>query len=142
MKYKDSLDEGENDDEELKEGKENNMKESLSNYFLAKNTKSGLYQGLEAISNLLFLVEQILTIAEKLKNLIFWRSRTATLFALFLLIVSYLGLAFLPLRYILIVFYVFKFKKGYTFYERVYKNNIECGRIEICRFLDDKNFDF
>ena len=124
LNYKDGI-EDEEDEEEEKEGKEINLKDKVANYFTAKNKKSGLSQGLEALSNLLFLVEQVLTIAEKIKNLIFWKSKTATMFALFALMIVYLALSFLPFRYILILFYVKKFHRGYSYYQRVYDNNIE-----------------
>ncbi len=123
LMYKDDLDEAEGDEEE--EHKEMNMKDKLATYFLAKNKKMGISAGWEVLSNLLFLVDQVLTVFEKMKNLIFWKSPTATMYIVFLLIVAYIGLAFLPIRYLLIGFYIFKFKKGYTYYERIYKHNIE-----------------
>lgn len=138
-KFKEDVDEGESDEEE--ENKDDNLKDKISNYFTAKSKKSGLSQALEAVSNICFALESVVTIAEKLKNLLYWKSKSATMYVLLILCLGYLVITFIPIRYIIILAFVNKFARGYTYYERVYKSNIEIAKIEISRFLNDENFD-
>jgi len=48
---------------------------------------------------------------------------------------------FIPIRAFIILGILHKFKRGYTYYQRVYDNNSAVAGIEICRFLDNKDFD-
>lgn len=129
----------ENDEEEEKE---DNIKEKISNYFIAKSKKSGISQAFETISNIWFLVEFLCTIFEKAKNLVFWKSKKATMLIYTMLFLALYAVTYLPLRYLIILFYFKKFSRGKSYYDRVYDNNIEVAKIEICKFLNDPKFDF
>jgi hypothetical protein len=144
-KFKDDIDEGDegefDEEEEAKEIKDGSYKDKISNYFTAKSKKSGVAQALEAVSNICFALEVVVTIAEKIKNLLLWKSKSATMYVLLGLCLGYLVVTFIPLRYIIILGLLKKFTRGYTYYERVYANNIEIAKIEISRFLNDENVD-
>ena len=129
----------ENDEEEEKE---DNIKEKISNYFTAKSKKSGISLAFEAISNIWFMIDSVWTIFEKAKNLVFWKSRKGTMLVFWMLWVAYLVITFIPIRYFIILFYFKKFSRGKSYYDRIYKNNIEVAKIQIWNFLNDKRFDF
>lgn len=56
---------------------------------------------------------------EKLKNLIFWKSPSSTIFVLAGLCIVYLVVTFIPLRIIITLGVVQKFMKGYRYYYKV-----------------------
>lgn len=139
--YKDDI-QNEEDVEEEEEKKGENIKDKISNYFTAKSKKSGLALAFEGMSNICFAIDTLCTVLEKIKNLLLWKSKSATILVFFAIIGAYFFVTLLPIRYFLIALYIKKFLRGRTYYDRVYKNNIEIGKIEICRFLENENFDF
>ena len=134
----------ENPDEnaELEEDdNEEDFKEKLSNYFTAKSKKSGLTLALEGISTLCFYLETAITVIEKGKNLIMWKSKMTTMLVLIGLCIAYLAVTFIPLRWIITLGVLQRFSKGYKFYHRVKTSNAEVARIQICEFLNIKDID-
>jgi hypothetical protein len=73
---------------------------------------------------------------EKIRNLVQWSDPSMTKLFLILLVVCFLVVTFLPMRFILSLSYFYKFWKGQSWQRRRINNNQEVCRIELAHFLD------
>ena len=74
---------------------------------------------------------------EKYKNLIQWEDPQMTHFFCIVIILGFLFVTFMPLRFLLIASYTYKFYKGRNWNLRRQTNNQEVCRIELQSFLLD-----
>lgn len=81
--YKDEIEDEEVEEEEKE--KDENLKDKISNYFTAKSKKSGLALALEGVSNICFTLDSACTVLEKIKNLILWKNKTASMYVMFIM---------------------------------------------------------
>lgn len=73
---------------------------------------------------------------EKIRNLVQWSDPSMTKLFLILLVVCFLVVTFLPMRFILSLSYFYKFWKGRSWQRRRINNNQEVCRIELAHFLE------
>lgn len=74
-------------------------------------------------------------IFEKFKNLLLWKDETMTKYFLVVILILYLLLTFMPIRYITILYLIRRFHKGKSYYHRRMISNRECARIELEKFM-------
>lgn len=109
--------------------------------------KSGLLAGIRRnkvlIGQLLQQGDTVFDLVEKLSKLIYWENQKASTIMLFVLLIAFFVVTFIPIRGILLVWAVAKFNKGSRYYQRRYVSNRECCRIELRNFfLEHKLYSF
>lgn len=75
---------------------------------------------------------------EKYKNLILWEEPKMTALFSVALIVAFVIVTFLPLRFFIFASYTWRFYKGRKFQVRRQRNNREICRIELQNLFDDE----
>ena len=75
---------------------------------------------------------------EKYKNLILWEEPKMTALFSVALIVAFVIVTFLPIRFFIFASYTWRFYKGKKFQERRQRNNREICMIELQNLLDDE----
>ena len=75
---------------------------------------------------------------EKLRNLVVWEDPNMTRLFFYLLLVLFLIVTFLPLRFIIFVVFIYKYLCGLRWQKKRVRNNKEVCRLELLNFLDDK----
>jgi len=78
---------------------------------------------------------------EKIRNLIQWSDPKMTQVFLILLVIVFLVITFLPMRFILQISYFYKFWKGRNWQKKRIVNNQEVCRIELANFLQENKLD-
>mmetsp|Transcript_33873 Transcript_33873/g.32967 ORF Transcript_33873/g.32967 Transcript_33873/m.32967 type:complete len:116 (-) Transcript_33873:429-776(-) len=82
-------------------------------------------------------MDYICDFSEKCKNLIKWEEERSTRTFIFIVILLFAIVTFLPLRTIIIVYLVYKFNRGRSYHKRRVRNNKEVVSIELKNFLED-----
>jgi hypothetical protein len=72
---------------------------------------------------------------EKIRNLVQWSDPNMTMMFLYLLVIGFLVITFLPLRVILQLAYFRKFWKGRNYQKKRVRNNQEVCKIELANFF-------
>lgn len=91
------------------------------------------------VSNLLLTVDLVFDLVEKLRKLIYWEDQKSSTITLVVLLLAFFVVTFIPLRTIIVIWLIGKFKKGSTYYKRRYIGNRECCRIELRNFFLEQN---
>ena len=91
------------------------------------------------MSYFFFLIEHVINLFEKVKNLLIWKNPKATWSMFLFLILVLVLVTFLPLRYLIIIVIFWKFNKGKRYWDRVRKNNREVAIIELKNYFRTKN---
>jgi hypothetical protein len=76
---------------------------------------------------------------EKIKKLLTWEDTAASQKVFVVIIIAFLVLSFFPIRLIVCLGLIGKFKKGSTYYQRKHIGNKECCRIEIRNFFKESD---
>lgn len=87
----------------------------------------------------------MINLFEKVKNLLSWKNVKSTRFLYLFLIFMLISVTFFPIRYIIIIFIIWKFNRGWQFWDRVWWNNWEIALIELKNFFNKQgiwNTDF
>ena len=75
---------------------------------------------------------------EKLRNLVLWEDANMTTLFFVLLIVLFIVVSFLPLRFILFLACAYKFASGRRWQHKRITNNREVCRLELINFLHEQ----
>ena len=75
---------------------------------------------------------------EKVRNIVVWEDPSMTKLFFYLLLVLFLLVTFLPLRFIIFVAFVYKYLCGMRWQNKRVINNKEVCRIELLNFLEEK----
>ena len=84
---------------------------------------------------MIFLVNFLFDLVEKIMKIDSWEEEGASNIVLIALIIVFLVVSFIPLRFIICILLLDKFHEGSTWYERRWINNEECCKIEIRNFF-------
>lgn len=85
-------------------------------------------------------LEYLVDLFEKLKNLLTWTDNLMTQYFFILLLILYVFVTFLPVRYITIIYIIRRFYKGKSYYKRLKKSNHKVVSIELEKFMIHYNF--
>lgn len=90
---------------------------------------------IHTMSYFFFLIEHVINLFEKAKNLLSWKNVKSTWLLYLFLIFLLVSVTFFPIRYIIIIFLIWKFNRGRSYWEWVRRNNWEVGWIELTNFF-------
>lgn len=79
---------------------------------------------------------------EKYKNLVMWVDKRQTQIISVVLVIAFVIVTFLPLRFFIMIGYIYKFYKGMKWQAKRQTNNMEICKIELVNFLHDNNINF
>ena len=88
------------------------------------------------------IVERYMDYLEKYKNLIMWVDKRQTQIISVVLVVAFVIVTFLPLRFFIMIGYIYKFYKGMKWQSKRQTNNMEICKIELVNFFHDNNINF
>lgn len=116
------------------------VEEKSSLYNIKKKGILGKYAYMkQASAKTLNKLEYAVDLFEKSKNLLSWRDHLMTKYFLIFVIVLYILVVSLPLRYITIVYLIRRFHKGKSYYKRRKRSNMAIASIELRKFLEHLN---
>jgi hypothetical protein len=87
-------------------------------------------------------MEKVCDFFEKCKNLVKWEDPRMTFYFFLLLIVLFIVVTFLPLRFIIFMFLLYKCYRGQFYHYKRIRNNEEVCRIELRNMLDDNRMQY
>eukprot|EP00347_Sterkiella_histriomuscorum_P002460 403368062 len=89
----------------------------------------------DKLSVLVFFFDATTDFVEKFNKLLIWQDQKSSKLFLIILIIIFLVISFLPLRYFIILAMLKKFNRGSSYYKRRYTGNKEATKIELRNYL-------
>ena len=117
------------------------MKDAVGGEF--QKQKKGLFKEYyffkDKILWVMFFLDILSNFFEKINKLLHWHDKKTSGRFLVLLIIIFVVLSFLPIRFFIVLALLKKFNRGKTYYKRRYTGNMEACKIELRNFMNDNH---